>query len=207
MITLYDFGRSSASYRVRLALHHLALPFRRVPVNLAEGEQKSSANLARNPQGLVPTLEIDGMMIPQSLAILEYLNDTHGGLLPEDSPGRARVRALCYAVAMEIAPICNSSVRGHVERLTAGTFRAIDWQRHYMTRGLGAIEAMLQAPQTGLFCHGDTLTMADLCLLPQIYNARAAGLDPARWPVSARIAARMEHIPALQAAHPEEVTP
>jgi maleylacetoacetate isomerase len=207
MTTLYDYWRSSAAYRVRLALNLLGLPYDSVPVNLVTGEQRGAANLARNPQGLVPTLDIDGMLLTQSLAIIEYLNDTQGGLLPDDSPGRARVRALSYAVAMEIAPVCNLSVRNHVAELTGGSFTADDWQRHYMDRGLTAVERMLEAPQTGLFCHGDAVTMADLCLIPQIYNAQRVGLDVTSWPTIARIMDRLEQIPAVQAAHPDKVKP
>jgi len=205
MITLYDYWRSSASYRVRLALNLLRLPYTAIPVNLLEGAQKAPENLARNPQGLVPTLDIDGMLLTQSLAIIEYLNDTHGGLLPDDAPGRARVRALSYAVAMEIAPICNLSVRNHVAKLTDCAFSADDWQRHYISAGLGAVEHMLDAPQTGLFCHDDAVTMADLCLIPQVYNAERAGLDMATWPTIARIMARLATIPAVQTAHPDKV--
>jgi maleylacetoacetate isomerase len=207
MITLYDYWRSSASYRVRIALNLLRLPYTAVPVNLLERAQKAPAHLARNPQGLVPTLEIDGLILTQSLAIIEYLNDTHGGLLPVDAPGRARVRALSHAVAMEIAPICNLSVRNHVASLTGGAFSADDWQRHYMTAGLDSLERMLDAPQTGVFCHEDTVSMADLCLVPQVYNARRAGLDVTSWRTIARIMARLETIPAVQAAHPDEVKP
>ena len=207
MATLFDYWRSSTSYRVRLALNLLRLPYTAVPVNLLEGAQKTPENLARNPQGLVPTLEIDGMLLTQSLAIIEYLNDTHGGLLPDDAPGRARVRALSYAVAMEVAPLCNLSVRNHVAGLTGGTFTADDWQRHYIGQGLDAVERMLTAPQTGLFCHDDAVTMADLCLIPQMYNAERAGLDVASWPTIARIMARLNTLPAVQAAHPDKVKP
>ncbi|NGM44256.1 maleylacetoacetate isomerase [Rhodobacter sp. SGA-6-6] len=207
MTTLYDYWRSSASYRVRIALNLLGLSYTAVPVNLVEGAQRAPENLARNPQGLVPTLEIDGLTLTQSLAIIEYLNDSHGGLLPADATGRARVRALSYAVAMEIAPICNLSVRTHVAALTGGAFTADDWQRHYISAGLAAVERMLDAPQTGAFCHGDKVTMADICLMPQIYNAERVGLDVASWPTIARIRARLETIPAVQAAHPDKVKP
>ena len=117
------------------------------------------------------------------------------------------MRALSHAVAMEIAPICNLSVRNHVASLTGGAFSADDWQRHYMTAGLDSLERMLDAPQTGVFCHEDTVSMADLCLVPQVYNARRAGLDVTSWPTIARIMARLETIPAVQAAHPDEVKP
>lgn len=207
MTTLYDYWRSSASYRVRIALNLLGLGYVPVPVNLIEGAQRAPENLARNPQGLVPSLDIDGMMLTQSLAIIEYLNDTHGGLLPEDAPGRARVRALSYAVAMEIAPVCNLSVRNHVAALTGGGMTADDWQRHYIGAGLAAVERMLDQPQTGVFCHADAVSMADICLVPQVYNARRVGLDVTSWPAIARIMARLETIPAVQAAHPDEVKP
>ena len=207
MTRLYDYWRSSASYRVRIALNLLGLSYTAVPVNLVEGAQRAPENLARNPQGLVPTLEIDGLTLTQSLAIIEYLNDTHGGLLPGDAAGRARVRALSYAVAMEIAPICNLSVRTHVAALTGGAFTADDWQRHYISAGLAAVERMLDAPQTGAFCHGDKVTMADICLMPQIYNALRVGLDVASWPTIARVMARLDSIPAVQAAHPDKVKP
>lgn len=207
MTTLYDYWRSSAAYRVRIALNLLGLSYGSVPVNLVEGAQRSAENLARNPQGLVPTLEIDGLTLTQSLAIIEYLHETHGGLLPADAPGRARVRALSYAVAMEIAPVCNLSVRTHVAQLTGGAFTADDWQRHYIGAGLAAVERMLDAPQTGAFCHGDAISMADICLVPQLYNAVRVGLDVASWPTIARVMARLESIPAVQAAHPDKVKP
>ncbi len=207
MTTLYDYWRSSASYRVRMALNLLDLPYASVPVNLVEGAQRAQENLARNPQGLVPTLETDGLILTQSLAIIEYLNDLHGGLLPADAAGRARVRALSYAVAMEIAPICNLSVRNHVAQLTGGSTSADDWQRHYISAGLAAVERMLQSPQTGRFCHGDTISMADICLVPQVYNAARVGLDVAAWPAIARIIAGLEAVPAVKSAHPDEVKP
>jgi maleylacetoacetate isomerase len=207
MTVLYDYWRSSASYRVRIALNLLGLAHDTVPVDLVAGAHRSPENLARNPQGLVPTLDIDGMLLTQSLAIIEYLNDTHGGLLPDDSPGRARVRALSYAVAMEIAPVCNLSVRTHVATLTGGAFTAEDWQQHYISSGLAAVERMLEAPQTGVFCHADAVTMADICLIPQVYNARRVGLDVASWPTIGRIMARLEAIPAVHAAHPDQVKP
>jgi maleylacetoacetate isomerase len=207
MTTLYDYWRSSASYRVRIALNLLGLPYSAVSINLVGGEQRNEANLARNPQGLVPTLEIDGMTLTQSLAILEYLHDTRGGLLPDDSAGRARVRAVSYAVAMEIAPICNLSVRNHVQQLSDGRFSAEDWQRHYIAKGLDGVERMLATPETGQFCHGNAVTMADCCLVPQVYNAVRVGLDLSIWPSIARINERLVDVPAFKAAHPDVVKP
>jgi maleylacetoacetate isomerase len=207
MITLFDYWRSSAAYRVRIALNLLGLPYASVPVNLLTSEQRSAENLARNPQGLVPTVEIDGLTLTQSLAVIEYLNDVHGGLLPNDPAGRARVRALSYAIAMEIAPVCNLSVRNHVASLTNGAFPADAWQKHYFLQGLDALERMLTSPATGRFCHGDQVTMADICLVPQIYNTRRVGLDVAYWPTIHRITAKLEEIPAIAAALPEKVKP
>lgn len=204
---LYDYWRSSASYRVRIGLNMLGLPYETHSVNLVAGEQGQPENLARNPQGLVPTLEIDGLTLTQSLAILEYLHDTRGGLLPSDPAGRARVRALANAIAMEIAPICNLSVRTHVAALTHGATTADDWQRHYIGKGLAAFEAMLDHPGTGRFCHGDAPSIADLCLVPQVYNAERVGIDVTSFPRIARIMAELAQIPAVAAAHPDRVKP
>lgn len=204
---LYDYWRSSASYRVRMALNLLGLAYQAHPVNLVAGEQSLPDNLARNPQGLVPTLEIDGLVLTQSLAILEYLAETRGGLLPADAKGRARVRALSYAIAMEIAPVCNLSVRNHVAAATGGAISADDWQRHYIAKGLAAFEVMLDHPATGRFCHGDTPSMADLCLVPQVYNAERIGIDVTSFPRIARIVADLADITAIAAAHPDRVKP
>ena len=208
MITLYDYWRSSASYRVRIALNLLGLPYETYPVDLLAGDQRGESNLARNPQGLVPTLEIDGQTLTQSLAIIEYLDETHGPLwLPKDPPGRARVRTLSYAIAMEIAPICNLSVRRHAAKISHGDITADDWQRHYITKGFAAVESMLTQPQTGRYCHGDQITMADICLFPQLYNALRWGVDLTRFDRMSAIADRLHALPAVAAAHPDLVRP
>jgi len=203
MIRLYDYWRSSAAYRVRMALNLLDLPYDRHPVDLVKGEQRGADNVARNPQGLVPTLEIDGLRLTQSLAIIEYLAETRGGLLPKDAGARAQVRALSYAIAMEIAPVCNLSVRDHVGSM--GVMTSEDWTRHYITKGLTAFEAMLEG--AGRCCHGDQVTMADLCLVPQIYNAERVGVDVTLLPKTMQIVARLRDIPAIAAAHPDRVKP
>ncbi len=207
MTRLYDYWRSSAAYRVRMALNLLGVAYSVVPVDLVKGEQRGADNLKRNPQGLVPTLEIDGLFLTQSLAILEYLDETRGPLLPRDAVGRARVRALSYAVAMEIAPICNLSVRQHVAQLTGNAFGADDWVRHYVSKGLAAVEALLDHPATGLFCHGDQVSMADLCLVSQVYNAERVGLDLAALPRISEVVARVRALPQIAAAHPDRVKP
>jgi len=207
MTRLYDYWRSSASYRVRMALNLLGVGFDAIPVDLLQAEQVGAANMARNPQGLVPTVEIDGLTLTQSLAIIEYLNDTRGGLLPADAAGRARVRALSYAVAMEIHPICNLRVGRYVEAASAGAITMAGWQKKFIGEGLAAVEGLLTHPATGRFCHGDQITMADLCLLPQVYNARRWEVDVTSYVQICRIVAELEVIPAIAAAHPDKVKP
>jgi maleylacetoacetate isomerase len=207
MTRLYDYWRSSASYRVRMALNLLGEGFEAIPVDLLQAEQVGAANMARNPQGLVPSVEIDGLTLTQSLAIIEYLNDTRGGLLPADAAGRARVRALSYAVAMEIHPICNLRVGRYVEAASAGAITMAGWQKKFIGEGLAAVEGMLNHPATGRFCHGDQITMADLCLLPQVYNARRWEVDVTSYVQICRIVAELEAIPAIAAAHPDKVKP
>jgi maleylacetoacetate isomerase len=208
MTVLYDYWRSSAAYRVRIALNILGIPYTSVPVNLLKGEQLAADNVTRNPQGLVPTLEIDGITLTQSLAILEYLDDTRdAGLLPADPAGRARVRALAYAIVMEITSVCNLSVRSYAEEHSDGAITADGWHRHFMDKGLTAFEAMLDHPATGPFCHGATLTLADLCLVPQIYNARRMGVDLTAMPRVKAVMAVLEAVPAVVAAHPDRHKP
>jgi maleylacetoacetate isomerase len=203
---LFDYWRSSAAYRVRIALNLLGLDYTAVPVNLLAAEHRARANLARNPQGLVPTLDIDGLTLTQSIAIIEYLNETrNAGFLPESPAARAKVRALAYAIAMEIAPVCNLSIRNHAAKVSGGTITADDWVRHFMLPGLRAFEAML--PPVGRYCHGDTVTLADIVLVPQIYNARRLGLDLAQMPRITAIMAALEAIPAIAAAHPDRHAP
>ncbi len=205
---LYDYWRSSAAYRVRIALNLAGLAYRQVAVDLLRDEQKEDANLARNPQGLVPTLEIDGLVLTQSLAIVEYLDETrNAGLLPPDAAGRARVRALAHAVAMEIHPICNLSVARYAAEASAGAITMQGWMQHFIGRGLRAVEAMLDHPATGRFCHGDHAGLADICLVPQLYNARRWEIDLEPLPIVRRIAAELDALPAFAAAHPDRHQP
>ncbi len=208
MTVLYDYWRSSAAYRVRMALNLLGIPFRSVSIDLRAGEQRHPGHLARNPQGLVPALEIDGLLLTQSLAIIEYLDETRqAGFLPSDPQGRARVRTLSCAIAMEIHPVCNLSVARYVAENSGGQITLEGWMHHFIPKGLAAFEAMLGTPETGRYCHGDGVTMADLCLLPQIYNARRYGVDVTALAKIGAVAAELDKIRAVQDAHPDRFRP
>ena len=140
MAILYDFWRSSAAYRVRIGLGLAGVAFERVPVDLLAGENRRPEHLARNPQGLVPALEIDGRMLTQSLAILEYLDETRAaGFLPDEPAGRARVRALAYAVAMEIHPVCNSSVARFAVEHSGGGLTMEGWMAAFIPARMAAL--------------------------------------------------------------------
>ncbi|EUB96389.1 maleylacetoacetate isomerase [Rhizobium sp. CF080] len=206
---LYDYWRSSASYRLRIALNMVAETFRSVPVDLLAKAHKSPEHLQRNPQGLVPVLEIDGHSFTQSLAVIEYLDETRGGaFLPGDSVGRQRVRALSYVIAMEIHPVCNSHVGAHVMAITGGGEEArVAWMQKFIGEGLAAFEALLDSPATGQFCHGDRPSMADVCLVPQVYNARRWGVDLSGCPTLVVITDRCAGLKPFANAHPDNVNP
>ncbi|MEM6463783.1 MAG: maleylacetoacetate isomerase [Pseudomonadota bacterium] len=206
---LYDYWRSSASYRVRIALNLLDIAYDAVAIDLLKHEHTDPDHRARNPQGLVPALGIDGLMLNQSLAIIEYLNETRkGGLLPDDPADRARVRALSYIIAMEIHPVCNLSIVSDVMARTGGGEQVRDeWMQHYIRKGLAAFEEKLANGKAGAFCHGDTPTMADICLVPQMYNANRWGAETSDL---ARINAIVQNCAALEpfaGAHPDRIGP
>lgn len=209
-VILYDFWRSSASYRVRIALNLMGIEYRAVPVDLLKKGHLAPENVARNPQGLVPALEIDGRMLTQSLAMLEYLAETRDNtdLVPTDIDAKTRVRTLSYAIAMDIHPICNLHVVGHVMEITgAGDQARLDWMSTFIGRGLAGFEKLLDNPATGDFCHGDQPSMADCCLMPQLFNANRWGVDLSGFAAINRIAANCAKIPAFAAAHPDQIGP
>ena len=209
-ITLYDYWRSSASYRVRIALNLKGLAYDQVVVNLLAGEHRADAHRARSPIGYVPALEIDGQMMTQSMAILEYLEASYPdpALLPADPAEAARLRAIAYAIAMDIHPICNLNVTNHHAAAFDGDDSAKDaWMVHFMTRGLAAVEVMADHPSTGPFLHGEAPGMADCALVPQLYNARRRNMDLADMPRLAAIEEACLAHPAFAAAVPEAVGP
>ncbi|MBB3220522.1 maleylacetoacetate isomerase [Pseudoduganella umbonata] len=207
---LYTYFRSSAAYRVRIALNLKGIDAELVPVHLLKdgGEQFGPAYDALNPQHLVPLLEHDGMALGQSLAIIEYLDETHPQqpLLPPDARGRARVRALSQAIACDIHPIDNLRVLKYLsDKLDVSLDQKGAWYRHWVALGLEALERQVSRDrETGSFCHGDTPTMADCCLVPQLYNARRFDCDLAPYPTLTAIASRCEALPAFDAASPDK---
>ncbi|QBE64334.1 maleylacetoacetate isomerase [Pseudoduganella lutea] len=206
---LHTYFRSSAAYRVRIALNLKGIEAELLPVHLLKdgGQQFGTAYDALNPQHLVPLLEDDGLVLPQSLAIIEYLDETHPQLplLPPDARGRARVRALSQAIACDIHPIDNLRVLKYLsDTLGVTPEQKSAWYRHWVALGLEALERQVAgAGDTGLFCHGDTPTMADCCLVPQLYNARRFDCDLDPYPTLTAIARRCEALPAFIAASPE----
>jgi len=202
MTKLYDYWRSSASYRVRIALGLAELKWDTEAINLLQGVHLEKDHLARNPQGLVPALEIDGHTLTQSLAIIQYLDETLSlGLLPPQPIDRARVRALSYAIAMEIHPICNLSVAKYAVSESDNAIDTAQWMQHFIAKGLNAYEALLG---NDIYSYGSTITMADICLIPQIYNADRWGVSLDNTPKIRRIADTLNKLPAFINAHPDK---
>lgn len=206
-LVLHNFAISSASHRVRIALHLKGLPFEYVSVPIVrEGSEELLRYRAMNPQAVVPTLVHGGVQIGQSLAILEYLEEIapSPALLPADAAGRARVRSLAMFIVSEIQPLQNLRVVRHLQKAYGQDDAGVTaWRQHWVSIGLDALEKLFQEPATGVFCHGDSPTIADCCLVPQVHSARRWGLDVARWPAIARIAGHAESMEAFRKAAPE----
>jgi len=202
---LYNYFRSSASFRVRIALHLKGLAYDYLPIHLAKGEQRQPAFAAVTAEGLEPVLQTDDEhRLTQSMAIIEYLDETHPQppLLPADALGRARVRALAQIVACEIHPLNNLRVLKYlVHDLKASEDAKNAWYRHWVRLGLQAYEGQL-ATQTGRYSHGDTPTLADCCLVPQIFNARRFDCDLSGLPRTMAVFDACMQLQAFQNAQP-----
>jgi maleylacetoacetate isomerase len=203
---LHNYFRSSASFRVRIALELKGLGYDYVPVHLVKGEQLQEPFAPLSPERLVPVLQDGDHTLTQSLAIIEYLDETHPEppLLPADAAGRARVRALAFDIACEIHPLNNLRVLKYlVKELGASDEAKTAWYRHWVESGLEAVERQLAAaPSTGTFCHGDRPTLADCVLVPQIFNARRFECRLDHVPTVMRVFDRCMQHPAFIAAQP-----
>ncbi len=206
-LILHNFFRSSTSTRLRAALNLKGLDYDYVAYKLRAGETRTPDYLAKNPQGLVPALELeDGTVLTQSLAIIEWLDEIQPepALLPGDALGRARVRALAYMIACEIHPLNNLRVLGYLSDPIGADEEAVKtWFRHWVSTTFDALEAELSAsPQAGRFCHGDVPSLADLCLYAQVWNNRRFDISPVPWPTLARIFDALDQLPAFAKAAP-----
>ncbi|MBP2231108.1 maleylpyruvate isomerase [Azospirillum agricola] len=204
---VYGYFRSSAAYRLRIALNLKGLAAEeQVFVHLRRKEQSAPDYLAVNPMGLVPALEENGQILTQSLAIIEYLDETRPepALLPRDPLDRAWVRSIALAIACDIHPINNLRVLNHLrDRLGQDEESRNAWYAHWVAEGFAGVEAMLaRDPRTGTFCYGETPTLADVCLVPQLFNAERLNCPLDAYPTIRRIAAAARALPAFQAAEP-----
>lgn len=206
-LTLYDYWRSSASYRVRICLHIKGLNFRQRAVNLVNGEQHEDEYRRVNPQGLVPALVHGGRVVTQSLAICEYLDDMfpQTPLLPAEPHLRAKARAMALSITSDIHPLNNLRVQNYLkEQLGVSGDQAVDWMNHWVSLGFQALEINLAgSAETGLCCMGDEPGLIDSCLVPQIYNAERFGCDLSGFPVIRRISDHCRALAPFQAAAPE----
>ncbi|MFN3371165.1 MAG: maleylacetoacetate isomerase [Sphingomonadaceae bacterium] len=201
---LHGYFRSGAAWRVRIGLHWKGLVFESVVVDLRTGAQAGEAFRALNPQGLVPVLELpDGTRLTQSLAILEWLEETHPEppMLPAGATARAKVRAVALAIAADTHPVQNLGVLKRIEAL-AGAEASRQWAHDTIARGLAAVEALI-AHQPGPHAFGAKPTLADILIVPQLLNARRFGVDLAPFPRIRAVEAAAEALPAFAAAHPD----
>ena len=205
---LHSFFRSSAAYRVRIALAVKDLAYETVTRHLRRGEQRAPEYRALNHQGLVPTLEDGGFVLPQSLAIIEYLEEAYPQtprLLPAEPAGRAIVRAMSQVIACDIHPLNNLRVLNYLKSPMGQSQEATEvWYRHWIGEGFGALEQLVRRhSRDGRHCFGEAVTMADACLVPQMYNARRFQTDLAPYPTLVAICDSLERLPTFAAARPE----
>ena len=206
MIRLFDYWRSSASYRVRIALEMKQIVYERHDVDLLKGEQLASPNKARNAQGLVPTLEIDGVTIGQSLAIIDYLDAAYPApcLLPREPYARALTLQRTMVIAADIHPLDNLRVLKRLSDLGVDPAQRDDWYRHWIALGFDALEAMAGG---GAFLGGDRPDLSDVFLVPQMFNARRLNTPLSLYPKLTAIDAALTALPAVAAAHPDRFKP
>jgi maleylacetoacetate isomerase len=203
---LHDYHRSSAAYRVRIALNLKRIDYESRPVNLVDGEQKSAAYRALNPQGFVPMLEIDDHRLTQSLAIIAYLEQTRSEtqLLPAEPADQAHVRAMALTIACDIHPLNNLRVLKYLGgQLQQEQDPRDKWYRHWVTEGFDALETMAKS-SAGRFLFGNSPTLADICLVPQIYNARRFEVPVEPYPTLLRADSSANALPAFAKAHPDK---
>ena len=206
MIRLFDYFRSSASYRVRIGLNLKRVEYERVDISLLDGKQREPDNLARNPQGFVPTLAVDGHDLTQSLAILDYLDARfpEPAFVSSDPARRARTLAQALLIACDIHPLNNLRVLGYLKnQLGAEQDARDDWYRHWIREGFTALEKMAEG--SGTYLGGDAPDLADICLVPQMFNARRFKLDLGAFPTLVRIDAALQDLESFAAAHPDRV--
>ena len=205
---LYGYFRSSAAFRVRIALNLKGLAVEHAFVHLSRGEHRRPEYDAVNPQGLLPALDVGGTLLTQSLAIMEYLDETHPQppILPRDPLGRARVRSLAALVACEIHPVNNLRVLQHLKKALGQSEDQVNaWYRHWIADGLAKLEADLSRGKgSGRYAHGDSPTIADCCLVPQVFNAKRYQCDLAPYPVTMRVFEACMKLPAFDAAQPSK---
>lgn len=204
---LYNYFRSSAAFRVRIALNLKGVSYDYVSRSLPKNEQRAADYLAMNPQGLVPALVVDDAVISQSLAIIEYLNEQYPQppLLPADPLARAQVRSMTLAIACDIHPLNNLRVLNYLRKDLAQNDDGVNtWYRHWVAEGFRGLELQVAKHSSARrHCFGDSLSLADVCLVPQMYNARRFHCDLTPFPTLVAISAHLETLPAFDTARPE----
>ncbi len=204
---LYTYYRSSAAFRVRIALNIKGLKYDSIPKHFAKNEHRAADYLSLNPQGLIPALDSDGAVLSQSMAIMEYLDEQYPqpALLPADALGRARVRSMALSIVADLHPLNNLRVLNYLRRELKLDDAGINtWYRHWVTTGFHSLEQLAGTYSTsGRHCYGDSVSLADICLVPQMYNARRFETDLKPFPKLVAISTHLESLPEFAAARPE----